>query len=70
VTGALRRDLLALAGGEGDGRHDLVHRFREHHRGRLLVGGQVERPPSLVEARLPGQDDLPRQTGGPPACLA
>jgi hypothetical protein len=65
-----RRDLLALAGGEGDRRHHIVRRFREHHRGRLLVGGQVKCPPGLVEARLPGQDDLPLQTGGQTACLA
>jgi hypothetical protein len=70
VAGGLLRDLLALAGGEGDGRHDVVRRFREHYCGGLLVGGQVERPAGLVEARLPGQDDLALQTGGQPACLA
>ena len=67
VPGALGRDPLAVVRGERGGSRDVVRRFGKYHRGRVLVGGEVERLPGVAETWLAGQHDLPGKPGRQPA---
>jgi hypothetical protein len=58
VASAPRRDPQAVFGGERHGGHHVLPGFSEDHRGRLLVSGEVERLPRLLEATLARQYHL------------
>ncbi|HLL85844.1 MAG TPA: hypothetical protein VK387_00870 [Thermoleophilaceae bacterium] len=70
VAGALDGDAHPAPAGEPHGGLDVLRRLGEGHRGRVLVGCEVPRPPGVVLLRTLGGDELARELFGEGVQLA